>query len=259
MNLSIKHILITGATGGIGRAFAKKSAARGNSLYLVVRKSDPHFMEELTQLGAKAVIFLEADLSSSQATQELCEKIKTLPIDAVFNNAGLLTGGLIEKQDWDDIEKMLQVNLHALIRISQALIPGMVKRGQGKIINNASVSGVMYFPCASTYAASKAAVVAFTECLEVELKGTGVTTLLLITPGIKTRMYDQIKPLYGKNLKIPDHHISPEEFCDQIFKAIESDASRLGPPLLSMSGIGLFTARYFQSVFKRSAAKSFRR
>jgi short-subunit dehydrogenase len=259
MKLHQKNILITGANGGIGIEFSRMCATHSPHLYLVMRKDHPELVEELLSSGALSVKTFLADLSIPEQVTSLCEKIQELNIDVIFNNAGLLTGGLIEEQPWEDIQRMLQVNVHALIRLTKTLIPGMVKRGGGKIINNASVSGVMYFPCASTYAASKAAVVAFTECLEVELQGTGVTTLLLITPGIKTKMYDQIKPLYGKNLDVPEGSISPQEYAIKIERAILKDEAILAPSLLSSPGIGLLTARYARNLFKFSVQKRFHR
>jgi short-subunit dehydrogenase len=259
MKLDQKNILITGANGGIGKEFAKMCAQHSTHLYLVMRNENPQLVSELLASGAQTVNTFLADLSNPEQVFSVCEKTKKLSIDVVFNNAGLLTGGLIENQPWGDIEKMLQVNVHAVIRLTQALIPGMIERGSGKIVNNSSVSGVMYFPCASTYAASKAAVVAFTECLEVELRGTGVTTLLLITPGIKTKMYDQIKPLYGKNLDVPEGYISPEAYASQIEQAIIDDEVILTPSLLSSPGIGLLVARYTRNLFKFSVQRRFHR
>lgn len=259
MELNQKKIFITGASGGIGREFALMCARHSAHLSLVIRKEDPNLVGELKRAGALSVESLITDLSVPDQVASLCDQVKNLPIDIVFNNAGLLTGGLLENQPWDEIEKMLLVNVHALIRLSQAVIPGMVLRGSGKIINNSSVSGIMYFPCASTYAASKAAVVAFTECLEVELRGTGVTTLLLITPGVKTKMYDQIKPLYEKNLEVPEGSITAEAYAFRIERAILNDEAILNPPLWSGPGIGLLSAKHVRGLFKQIIQKRFHR
>ena len=116
-----------------------------------------------------------------------------------MNNAGLMTGGLLEEQDLDGIYAMFQVNLVGVVHLTQAVLPGMIERGLGKVVNNASISGYAYFPAATTYAASKAGVVAFTESLRRELKGTGVTTLHLVTPGVDTeharRHRGRLRPL----------------------------------------------------------------
>lgn len=174
-----------------------------------------------------------------------------------FNNAGLLTGGLLEDQPLDEIYSMFQVNLIALVHLTRALLPGMIQRKHGKIINNSSVSAFMHFPCASTYAASKAAVVAFTNCLHAELEGTGVTTLCLITPGVKTRMFAEIDKKYSKNFEIPMASISPEEYAQQIKKKILIDEIDLRPS--GSTGAGLWIAKYLPSVFRNEMRKRFHR
>ena len=100
-----------------------------------------------------------------------------------MNNAGLMTGGLLEEQDIDDIYAMFQVNLAAVVHLTKLVLPGMLERGRGTIVNNASISGYAWFPGATTYAAAKTGVVAFSESLRRELRGTGVNVLHLVTPG----------------------------------------------------------------------------
>jgi short-subunit dehydrogenase len=260
MKLINRHIAVTGANGGIGRAFCHMCAREKAHLHLILRSPQKEFVQELTSHGAASVTVYYADLSSPQQVRDLAEKLKSINLDILFNNAGLLTGGLLEEQSLEDIQKMLQVNLNALIELTHSLLPGMLKKGHGKIINNSSVSGVMTFPCASTYAASKAAVLSFTKCLELELKGTGVSTLVLITPGIKTRMFDQIQPMYGKNLEFPaNDYISPEKYAQRIKHAIENDETVLQPPFFSMTGLGLRISRHFSGLFNKAVLTRFKR
>lgn len=259
MILTNKQILITGANRGIGLAFAKMAAKEHSHLHLVLRNENSSLTNELQQLGAKSVQQWQADLSSKAEVFALIEKIKNLEIDILFNNAGLLTGGLIEEQSIDEIYNMLQVNIASLIHLTHAILPGMINRKHGKIINNSSVSAIMHFPCASTYAASKAAVAAFTDCIKLELKKTGVSTLLLITPGIKTRMFDQIEPLYSKNFDIPSDSITADDYAELIKKAIIEDKEILEPAQYSPTGIGLGIAKYLKPVFEAGALKRFTR
>jgi uncharacterized protein len=189
--------------------------------------------------------------------QKLVDQARPLEIDLLFNNAGLLTGGLLESQPLPDILKMLQVNVNALIHLTHGLLPGMLERKRGKIINHSSVSGVMHLPCASTYAASKAAVLAFTNSLRGELKDTGVTTLVLITPGVKTRMFDQIEPLYGKNIEVPNVSISPERYAEMIREAIVEDLPILSPS--GSTGLVLGLARHLPQVFDFAVSFKFKR
>jgi short-subunit dehydrogenase len=152
---------------------------------------------------------------------------------------------------------MFQVNINALVHITHGLLPGMLARKRGKIINNSSVSAFMHFPCASTYAASKAAVAAFTDCLRLELKDTGVSTLLLITPGIKTRMFEEVETLYGKNFQIPQDAIPPSQYVQMIREAILHDLEQLEPS--GLTGMGLKVAKFAKPLFEMEVLRRFKR
>ena len=187
----------------------------------------------------------------------LAAKIEELHIDILFNNAGMLTGGLLEEQPIDDIYKMLHVNVNALIHLSKAVLPQMLKRKKGLIINHSSVASMMHFPCASTYSASKAAVLAFTNSLRQELKNTGVRTLVLITPGIKTRMFNEIEDLYSKNFEVPQQYIKPEKYAEMIREAIVENLEVLNPS--GLTGAVLQVAKYLPSIFERAVSFKFKR
>lgn len=257
MNIKDQNFLITGANRGIGLGVTKMAATEGAKLHLVSRQPMTDMQAELFELGAKSIKYYTADLSTRSGVEKLVHDLKEEKIDILFNNAGLLTGGLIESQPLDDIYSMFQVNINALVHLSRALIPGMIKRGHGKIINNSSVSAFMHFPCASTYAASKAAVVAFTDCIEAELTDTGVSTLCLITPGIKTRMFDDIEVKYAKNFEVPKDSISTDEYAHKIKSALISDTKYLLPD--GATSIGLWLARYINPLFRSVVRKKFRR
>lgn len=257
MKIKDSQFLITGGNRGIGLAVSEMAARSGAHVYIAARSLDPEIESQLKGLGAASVHFLKCDLSTREGVEQLASAMNGIRVDFLFNNAGLLTGGLIEEQPLDEIYSMFQVNINALVHLTRAVIPGMIKRGRGKIINNASVSAFMHFPCASTYAASKAAVVAFTDCIEIELSGTGVSTLCLVTPGIKTRMFDEIETKYAKNFEVPKDSISPEEYALKIKSAIESDDKYLLPN--GATSIGLWMARYLNPLFRTAVKKKFHR
>jgi uncharacterized protein len=257
MKIQGQHFLITGANRGIGRAVAEMAAKENAFLHLAVRSEDVELVQKLNQLGAQGVKIWKADLSSRENIEKLILDLKNQRIDILFNNAGQLTGGLIEEQPLDEIYSMFQVNINAVVHLTRGLLPAMVQRKQGKIINHASVSAFMHFPCASTYAASKAAVVAFTDCVQAELQGTGVNTLCLVTPGIKTRMFDEIEVKYGKNFEVPTDSISPEEYAEQIKHAILKDETYLIPR--GATGIGLWVSKYVPSLFRKEVQRRFKR
>lgn len=257
MEIANRQVLITGANRGIGKAFAKVCAQDKAHLHLVLRSPDSGIVKELEGLGAKSVTVWDANLSSRDEVEYLLVRLKETPIDILFNNAGVLTGGLLEEQPLDDIYNMLQVNLNALVHLTKGILPGMLERKRGKIINNASVSAFMHVPCASTYAASKAAVAAFTDCLRMELKDTGVTTLLLVTPGVRTRMFDEIESLYGKHYQLPEESISPNKYAQMIRDAILHDIEVLEPN--GLSGVGLKVAKFAKPLFELEVARRFKR
>lgn len=257
MKLQNSHILITGANRGIGLAVTKMCAQEHANLHLVVRKADANLVEQLLNLGALSVKLWITDLAVQTEVENLISELKDQQIDILFNNAGQLTGGLLENQNIKDIYNMLQVNLLSLIQLTHGLLPQMLKRNQGKIINNASVSAIMHFPCASTYAASKAAIFAFTQCLNLELRDTGLTTLCLITPGIKTRMFDEIEEKYGTHLETSLNSISPDLYAQKIKAAILSDQEELIPS--GYEGAALRLTQWFPQLFKSIVQKKFKR
>ncbi len=257
MEIKNKYVLITGSNRGIGKAFAEACAKEKANLILAIRKNDRQLVADLKAVGAASVEVIESDLITREGVEALAKQIKNREVDLLFNNAGQLTGGLIETQTLDDIYKMFQVNVNALVHLSHAVIPQMIKQKQGKIINHSSVSAVMHFPCASTYAASKAAVWAFTDCIEQELKGTGVSTLCLFTPGIKTRMFDKIDELYSKNIDVVNDSISPEEYAQKILNAVKKDLTYLEP--VGATGVAFKAAQHFKGIFNWGVSQKFKR
>lgn len=257
MEISNRQVLVTGASRGIGKAFAKMCAGDKAHVHLVLRTIDHQLVKEIEDAGAKSVTMWEADLSTREGVEDLLNKMKDVPIDILFNNAGVLTGGLLEEQPIADIYKMFQVNLNALVHLTHGLLPGMLGRKRGKIINNSSIAAYMHFPAASTYAASKAGVVAFTDCLRMELKDTGVTTLLLVTPSVKTRMFDDVESVYSKSFQLPTDSISPGKYAQMIREAILHDLTELEPS--GMTGVGLKLAKFMKPLFEMEVARRFKR
>jgi short-subunit dehydrogenase len=216
--------------------------------------------KELKAHGAQSVKTILVDFSHKKGVDEFCKTIETSqqPVDILVNNAGLLTGGLLEKQSLDDIYAMIQVNLLAVIQLCHFFIPRMIQAGRGKIVNNASVSGKMFIPCANTYAAAKAGVVALTESLQGELSGTPVSTLLLITPGVKTDMYEDISNRYGDNLDLSFlSSISAADWAQQVVRAVETDQPNLYPS--GMTSVGVFVAHHMPELFRKIVLKKFKR
>jgi short-subunit dehydrogenase len=258
MKIKQKKVLITGANRGIGLGLAKAFYDEGAHVLMGMRNTKEFNLKEngFTDEGRAQCVAI--DMGSFETIDKFIKENVEHDIDILVNNAGQLTGGLLENQDIKAIYSMFQVNLVGLVHLTQGLLPQMVKRGSGKIVNNASVSGVMHLPCASTYAAAKTGVVAFTNSLSLELKGTGVTTLTLITPGIKTRMFDEIADLYSDNIDLSQlSSISPEEYAQKVLSAIKNDKLFYKPS--GSVGVALCLARHIPFLFRKLGTMGFKR
>jgi short-subunit dehydrogenase len=251
--------LVTGANRGIGRAIAEELARRPLGLLLCgVRSPDRFEAIEPTPGGAMEVRAVRLDLSSPE---EIAQAWEGLPVlDLLVNNAGLLTADQLECQELDEIYAMLQVNLLATIDLTRRALPTMLARRSGKIVNNASISAYAWFPGASTYAASKAGVVAFSESLRRELRNTGVSVLHLVTPGVDTDMLAATKESYERLGTDPASwdQIPAPEWASRVVKAIEEDESVLGPggrsalAKLASRGPGFLIDAVSERMFSRS-------
>lgn len=259
MDLSGATVLVTGSNRGIGRAIAETLAREPLHLLLCGMRSPADF-EPIRAAAAREVRAVELDLSSRESIERSCAALgDDLPrLDVLVNNAGLVTGGLLEEQDIDAVYAMLQVNLVGLVHLTQRVLPGMLDRRRGKIVNNASISGYAFFPAASTYAASKAGVVAFTESLRRELRGTGVSTLQLVTPGVKTDMLAATEAAYGPHLDTSGwQREEPARWAAKAVEAIKDDRPLLGPggktalAKLASRGPGLLLDRVSERIFSR--------
>jgi short-subunit dehydrogenase len=229
MDLNGVTALVTGSNRGIGRALVERLAGSKLDLLLCgVRSPDSFERLEPPPGGARDVRPIALDLSTRESIEEGASALP--PVDLLVNNAGLMTGGLLEEQEIEDVYAMFQVNLVGLVHLTRLLLPQMVERGRGKIVNNASISGYAWFPSASTYAASKAGVVAFSEALRRELKGTGVSVLHLVTPGVATDMLDATRQVYGRHMDAAAwDDQAPADWAAKVVHAIERDDHVLGP------------------------------
>ena len=173
--------LITGGTAGLGRAFADKFAELGYDLVLVARDQSrlDSVAEELRgQAAGVRVETISADLSTESGRAEVGRRLgaEESPVDILVNNAGFALARSFRASDVEDEERLLDVHVRAVLRLTHAALPGMVKRGKGSVINVASVAA---FVPRGTYSAAKAWVVSFSESVAAELSGTGVRCMAL--------------------------------------------------------------------------------
>jgi short-subunit dehydrogenase len=179
--------LITGASSGIGEAFARKLAARGHNLLLVARSEDKliTFCNELGRAGSIRAQYVAMDLSEPDAPARLFEETKKrdLQIDFLINNAGFGSLGDFAKLDLAHELKMIDLNVRGLLELTHRFLAPMRERKSGAIINVASTAGFQPVPFMGTYAATKAFVLTFTEALWEENRPHGVKVMALC-PGV---------------------------------------------------------------------------
>lgn len=261
MDLTNTTALVTGANRGIGRALVELLTELPlRSVLAGVRDVEGFEAVKLPPGGAREVRAVRMDLSSQASIERCCAELgdELGKIDLLVNNAGLMTGGLLEEQAMDEVYAMFQVNLVAVAHLTQRVLPGMLERRRGTVVNNASISGYAHFPAASTYAASKAGVVAFTESLRRELRGTGVRAMHLVTPGVATDMLSATDEVYSRHMDTSGwDRVPAEEWAGKVLSAIEADRRMLGPG--GRSGLALLAAHAPALVLDRITAQLFTR
>ncbi|MEA5420714.1 SDR family oxidoreductase [Spirulina sp. CCNP1310] len=178
--------LITGASSGIGAQLAQVFARHGYDLVLIARSGAPlnHLAEILATQHQAAVKILLHDLSHPNAPEVIVAQLQQtgIEINILVNNAGFGSYGLFAETDGGLEWQMMQVNMVALTQLTKLLLPGMIERGSGKILNVASTAAFQPGPWMAVYYATKAYVLSFSEALATELRGTGVT-LTVLCPG----------------------------------------------------------------------------
>ena len=190
MKLTNTRALITGASRGLGLSIAQIFAERGSKVALVARSGDA--LETLAnELGGKAY---PTDLTDPAAVEALIDRVEADgPIDVLVNNAGLDCVSLFADTSAQQVRDLLQVNLAAPLELCRQVMPRMVFRGRGHIVNVSSMGAVSVTPGVTLYGSSKAGLSQFTSGLRQELRGTPVATTLVHIGAVKTDMVDNIR------------------------------------------------------------------
>lgn len=186
--------LITGGTAGIGAAFARHLAARGDDLVLVARDEArlASTAQELSRAYGVDVQTMRADLADRGDTQRVADRLLAddEPIDLLVNNAGFGLRTTMLSDDTSADEQAIEVMCRAMLVLANAAARAMKARGRGAIINTSSVAGFMTM---GHYSAIKAYVTAYTESLATQLRGSGVTVTALCPGWVRTEFHDRAK------------------------------------------------------------------
>jgi 3-hydroxy acid dehydrogenase / malonic semialdehyde reductase len=196
LSLQNKIILITGASSGIGAACAKVFADAGARLILASRRIEK--LQQLAttlQLTSQTGYLVQLDVCLRIAVESA---ISTLPsqwsdIDILINNAGLSRGlDKLHEGDYSDWEEMIDTNIKGLLYLTRYVVPGMVQRGNGHIVNIGSIAGHQTYPGGNVYCATKAAVKAISEGLKQDLLGTPIR-VTSVDPGMVETEFSQVR------------------------------------------------------------------
>ncbi|WP_394833351.1 SDR family oxidoreductase [Pendulispora rubella] len=195
-------VLITGASSGIGVEIARQTAARVKALVLVARRIDrlEQLKEELVRVHPRLQVHVcGCDLADRDAVREMLSSVEraTGGVDVLVNNAGFGDLGVFDRADWDKTERMITLNVTALTYLTHRLVPGMVERARGGILNVSSGFGLAFMPGFSVYIGTKHYVTGFTESLRLDLAGTGVTVTQVCPGPVKTEFKETLGNFTG--------------------------------------------------------------
>lgn len=187
-------VLITGASSGIGAACAKAFAQAGAKLILAARRQER--LEKLAdELNAKSVHLLQLDVCDRSAVESALSNLPEswLSIDILINNAGLSRGlNKLQEGSFEDWEEMIDTNIKGLLYLTRFIVPGMISRGRGYVVNIGSVAGHQTYPKGNVYCATKAAVRVISEGLKQDLLGTPVR-VTSVDPGMVETEFSQVR------------------------------------------------------------------
>jgi short-subunit dehydrogenase len=224
MKIAGNRILVTGAAGGIGRELALQLARKGAVLLLAGRGSAAlaTLCAEVMQLGAK-VHMLEADLLEPNAAERLAAQAVSAAggVDILVNLAGISSFNLFHNEDPDGIERLWRVNVIAPLALTRALLPAMLARGHGRVVNIGSIFGSIGFACFASYSASKSAIRGFSQALRRELQGSGVGVSYVAPRYTRTSLNTSAVNRMAAAVKMNSD--DPELVARHIVRAIEQD------------------------------------
>ncbi|MHB1120778.1 MAG: SDR family oxidoreductase [Bellilinea sp.] len=263
-----KHVLITGGSSGIGLAVAKGAARLGANISIISRRLDVLEQAQLEILEQRSeetfVNIISADVSNEE---EIAEALHTLVFDRelpdiVINCAGVTHPGEFYKLSTDIFRWNMEINYYGTVYVLKALVPGMIRRGSGRIVNISSGVGIMNIYGYTAYGASKFAVNGLTEALRMELKPHGIQVSLVIPADTNTPQLayeDRYKPAVTRELNKVGGLMEPEAVAEELLAGVSRGRYLILPgsdikflyALLRIFGRSLFY-RYLDAIVSKT-------
>jgi len=231
---NVERVLITGASAGIGADLAREFARHGHKLALVARRQEmlAKLSAELSESFGVDVMTVPGDLAKSSGPKAVVEALDAAgeQVDILVNNAGVIDVGPFAASQTEKLVNLVNLNVVALTHLTSLLLPRMVERKFGRILNVASLAAFQPIPSMAAYAASKAFVLSLTEALSEELSGTDVKVSALCPGLTDTAMVAEIKDRSGSARGVPAGLISdPKDVARQAYRALISGQVVLVP------------------------------
>lgn len=236
-------ILLTGASSGIGRELARLLAPGARVLVLVARRVDrlEALAAELRAAHPRLVVDVRAvDVGDTAALRGMMDGVEAAhgPVDVLINNAGFGDAGLFERSDWAKSELMIQVNVVGPTWLTRRVLPEMVRRGRGGILNISSGFGMAFMPMYATYVGTKHYLTGFTESLRLELRGTGVVVTQVCPGPVATEFEEVAGNPFGQ--KVPSFvELDARDCAAQCLSAFRRGAALSVPGRIAWLFIGL--------------------
>ena len=235
MELQGAHVLVTGASRGIGQAMARRFAAAGANVSVAARSVDA-LQALATEVNGTA---FEVDLLDPAAVDGLIPRVEAEagPVDVLVNNAGLENSQWLRKESAQTIRDVVHLNLEAPIALTHAVLPGMLARGKGHLVYTSSLAGTSGFPGMSVYSATKGGINNFVSAIRLELRDTPLHATLVAPGPVDTRMWDvleendEFQPMLRRlNLLHVIPKKSPELVARRTVAAVQADRRHVRVP-----------------------------
>jgi len=206
-------VLITGCSSGIGKALAREFARQGHRVLATARSP-----ESLEDLKGEKIRTARLDVTDPASIESVVKGAMNLvgPIDIVVNNAGYALIGPVAELDLDELRTQLETNVVGVVAVTQAVVPQMVERGNGRIVNIGSVSGVTATPFSGAYCASKAAVHLISDAIRMELAPFGIRVITVQPGAVESR--------FGERAGRGVERFREGSLYSQVFDSIEARA-----------------------------------